>query len=432
MSEDTLRRARLLMQIERHEDAARELTRVLATDPESVDGHALLALAQARLERYEDATMSARRAVGLAPDSAYAHWVLGSILTDRGRDKEALVSAREALRLDPDDPDHYALEAVCLSGLSRWRDMQAAAERGLTLDPAHVDCLNLRAHALRQLGLEDEATEALDVALAEDPDDPFTHTTYGYACLQRGDIHGALEHFREALRIAPDHTLARAGLTEALKARNPLYRPILWWLLVSSRLSGGRALLVVFGVMFGVNALAKYGPDEGLLSYVSPLILLLYVLAVWTSWVGAALFDFLLWLRSDTRDVLMPRDRFVALAVGATVLAAPVAGAVVWWCGDTLGAVLTALAFLSVAIPVSGGLALPNKKARAVGATVALACVSLSIAGAMFLALDAWRGGAMAARRGGSPGFALVVFAMLGARLSTWLLVFLGLVKERR
>ncbi len=435
MSEQAIERARLLLQVERHEEALRELTRALAQEPENPEAHTLLALAAMGAKRFDDATAAAQRAVGLAPEWPRAHYVLGAVACDRGRDAEGLASAREAVRLDPDDPDHHALEAACLAGLKRWKEMRAAAERALALDPTHVWGLNLRASALRQLGELDAATDALDYALAEDPEDASTHTNYGFAALQRGQIHEALEHFREALRLEPDNEAARQGLAEALKARNPLYRPILWWMLWSSKLTGGSALLVVFGLMFGMRALAKSMPASGPLSVVLFAIIALYVLAVWTSWVGSALFDFLLWLRRDTRDVLLPRDRTVAVCVGATVAAAPVAGALAWHAAGVLPGVLAGAAFLAVAIPVAGGLALPNAKARFVGAAIALGCVLLSVGGTLALVLQGISGTGMeggAVEERGGLGLGLLGLALVAARLSTWLLVFLGLVKERR
>jgi Tfp pilus assembly protein PilF len=429
---EALQRARMLLQVERPNEALRELTSALAEDPEDVDAHALMALGYAQLERFEDATRSARQAVSLAPDAAFVHYVLGTILCDRDRDKEALVSAREAIRLDPDDADHHGLEASCLAGLARWKEMLASAERGLALEPAHVRCLNLRATALRQLGRADEAATVLESALAERPDDPDTHATYGYASLQRGEYRTATLHFREALRLEPQHASARAGLVEALKAENPLYRPILWWLLWCSRMSSGRGLLVMFGIMYGVRMLSRALKEVPGLSVLGGVLIIVYVFVVWTSWVGSSLFDLLLYLRRDTRELLEENDRRVAVAVGATMLAAPLAGGVLFALGEPTGAVLAPLAFLAVAIPVSGGLSLRNRKARAIGVTIALIAVLVAVAGTLFLALDASRGAQLTDPGRSSLGEVLLLVALAGAPLSTWALLGLGFIKPKR
>ena len=67
------------------------------------------------------------------------------------------------------------------------------------------------------------------VSLAHDPENPYTHQARGFALLQQGDAKGALVHFQEALRRDPQSRGARAGLVEALKAQNPLYRVVLAW-----------------------------------------------------------------------------------------------------------------------------------------------------------------------------------------------------------
>lgn len=429
---EALQRARMLLRVERPQEALRELTGALADDPEDVDAHALMALGYAQMERYDEATAAARKATSLAPDAAYVHYVLGMVLCDRDRDKEALLSAREAIRLDPDDPDYYGLEANCLAGLSRWKEMLAAAERGLALDPGHIRCLNLRATALRQLGRADDAADVLESALAERPGDPDTHTTYGYASLQRGQYHTAVEHFREALRLEPRHTTARAGLIEALKAEYPLYRPILWWLLWCSRMSSGRGLLVMFGIMYGVRLLSRALKEVPGLAVVAGALVIVYVFAVWTSWVGSSLFDLLLYLRRDTRDLLEEDDRRVAVAVGATMLAAPIAGVVLFALGERTGAVLAPLAFLAVAIPVSGGLSLRNHKARVIGVTIASVAVLVAVAGTVLLGLDALRGVPAANLDDPSLGIVLIAAALIGAPLSTWALIGLGLIRPKR
>src|SRR5262245_3830355 len=58
-------------------------------------------------------------------------------------------------------------------------------------------------------------------------------TNQGWAALESGEPHEALQHFRRALRLRPDYERARSGVVEALKARHPLYRWVLggfFWL----------------------------------------------------------------------------------------------------------------------------------------------------------------------------------------------------------
>ena len=426
---ERVERARMLLRVRRFEESAKESTLALSEEPEDFEALALLGFAQLGLGRSAQAVESARRAVASAPEAPYAHWALGTVLSSLDRDEEALSSAREAIRLAPEDPDFAALEAQCQGGLSRWKEMLASAERGLSLDPTHTKCLNLRAHALRLLGRTEEAAEGLALSLTENPEDADAHTAPGWTKLQAGDVQAAMVHFREALRIEPDDESARSGLVEALKARNPLYRPILWWLLWTSRVSRKQFLIVFFGTMFGTRALRQAGKENEALEGVAIVVGLLYALAMWTSWVGAPLFDFLLYLRRDTRDVLPPDDRLVAKCVGGTVLAAPVAALLFVVLGDPLGILLAPLAFLAVAVPVSGSMKLANRIARRIGMLIAAGCVVLALAGCALHAQVVLQG---STAKEEPVGAALLACALFLAAMSTWALMGLGLVKARR
>jgi Flp pilus assembly protein TadD len=387
-----------------------------------------MALALAAQDRSDDALESARRAIGLSPDWSYPHYVLGTILCRIDRDAEALKSAREAVRLDPDDADHHALKANCLAGLAKWKEMLAAAERGLALDPTHVACLNLRANALRQLGRADEAADALDTALQEEPDNPHSHTSYGFARLQRGEYQAAIEHFREALRIDPTHEDARAGLVEALKAKNPIYRPILRWILWSSRRTGTQLMIGALVVVFGLRALRKLVAGQPLLELLFVLLGFAYAFVVWTSWVGPTLFDLLLWLRRDTRPILPKRESTSAVAVGSTLLLGVVSLLVLAAMGRGVSGVIALGGFLAVAVPVSGSLVVRNRVARVVGIGIAFLALLLALSGAGIAILeDGAVGGG-----GGSLGTVLSIFAIAGSMLSTWILPFLQRVRGSR
>src|SRR6185295_5916341 len=96
----------------------------------------------------------------------------------------------------------------------------------------------------------------------------------GWALLHAGDAKRALEHFREALRLDPELEFARAGVVEALKARNPIYRVMLLYFLWMARLSGRTRWGIILGGYFGFRMLRTWAdehPDYA--AYVQPLII---------------------------------------------------------------------------------------------------------------------------------------------------------------
>src|SRR5262249_51238586 len=155
----------------------------------------------------------------------------------RQRDEEARAAILEAIRLDPYQAAYFGILASLEMQRSRWREALAAADQGLAIDPEHTLCTNLRAQALVKLGDRAAAAATMGEALARRPDDAYTHANQGWAMLHAGQPQQALEHFREALRLDPGMEWARAGVVEALQARNFVYRWMLAWFLWMSRLT---------------------------------------------------------------------------------------------------------------------------------------------------------------------------------------------------
>lgn len=313
-------RARLLAAQGRWDLAAERLQAVLGRDPDFAPAHALLAQAWLARGDPDAALRSAQQAVGLAPDMAFAHRGLAVVHLERGELDDALAAAERAIERAPGDADLHGLRAQVLLLEKRWPEALAAAEAGLRLDPEHTDCLNLRSVALVRLGRGAEARDTLDASLRHDPDNPYTHQARGFALLHAGDARAALHHFQEALRRDPTLDTARAGLVESLKARNPVYRLLLGWMLWLDRFSAGRQLQILFGVwlaQFVVGRSLRASGHEDAATVVG------------YAWLGVVLFTFctnplfnlLLLLHPVGRHALEPRARRDAVLLGGAVAA---------------------------------------------------------------------------------------------------------------
>jgi tetratricopeptide (TPR) repeat protein len=317
-----LQRALLLYEQQRFPAAEEELRQSLAIEPDDGFAHALLSLCLARRPGRGGSHQRAQQAIHLAPDFPLAHYALASVFHDRNRLAEALASIHEAIRLDPEDADYPALEAQIHLDARRWAQALEAAERGLQLDSEHVTCTNLRAIALVKLGRKAEAGATIDAALRRNPDNAVTHANQGWTYLEESEPRKALEHFREALRLDPTNEWARAGLVEALKARNIVYGLMLRYFLWMSKLSAG----VQFGVIIGgyilnriLTAAAKTNPE--LAPWVLPLRILYLTFALLT-WTADPLFNLLLRLSSYGRLALSPEQYRASNWFGAAVIPA--------------------------------------------------------------------------------------------------------------
>jgi tetratricopeptide (TPR) repeat protein len=310
-------RAALLLEQSRYDLAEAELRLALAEDPDNGRLHSFLALCLAERGALDEAQAEADRGVALEPDAPSAHFMRAQILRKRKRLDEAMEAVAECLRLDPEQPSPRALRASIHLERKRWTEALEEAEIGLSFDPSDADCGNMRAIALTQLGRRAEAASSLGEALERDPENDVTHANRGWGLLHEGDPRKAMEHFREALRLDPTNEWARAGIVEALKARNPIYGLMLKYFLWMGRLSGKAQWGIVLGGFFGYQILvgqARRHPEAQ--PYLLPL-LIGYALFALFSWIASPLFNMFLRLHPMGRHALSPDQKRAGTWVGA-------------------------------------------------------------------------------------------------------------------
>jgi tetratricopeptide (TPR) repeat protein len=274
------------------------------------------------------------------------------VLHHQDRHEDAERAIREAIALEPGSPDSFARLAAIHVSRRRWQEALAAAEQGLSIDPQDVDCTNLRAISLVQLGRRSEAGAAIDAALQRDPDNSVTHANKGWALLHSGDPRQALEHFRESLRIDPGNEWARAGIVEALKARNWLYRLMLAYFLWMSRLSGKAQLGLIVGLYIANRAIRVIGQQNPALQpYLQPL-LIAYLAFVALTWLASPLFDLLLRLNRFGRLALSERQIRASTWVGL-LLAGAILSLALLLVVDQTWSLLIGVYCLGLVIPVN-------------------------------------------------------------------------------
>ncbi|MCG3127936.1 MAG: Beta-barrel assembly-enhancing protease [Phycisphaerae bacterium] len=294
-----LERGNILMRQSRFDLAERELRQALHDEPGDDAAHALLAICLCAQKRPAEALPPARQAVQLVPDAPFNHYALAYTLDDLDKLAEAEQCIRAAIELDPSDADYRSLLASLHLRRGRWNDALAAADDGLAIDPQHGHCANIRAMALVKLGRREEARQTIDGALERSPDSASAHANRGWALLHENRPHEAVNHFREALRLEPGLEWARAGVIEALKARNIVYRLMLSYFLFMSRLSSRAQWGIIIGLFLGyrlIRALADTQP--ALRGYLTPFV------------IGYVLFAGLTWLAQPVFNLLLRFDRF--------------------------------------------------------------------------------------------------------------------------
>jgi tetratricopeptide (TPR) repeat protein len=418
-------RATVLMRQGRLELAIEEFRKHLGREPGDPAAHGSLALCLADLKRFDEAQEEAGLAIRHAPELDFGHYAMGWVLHVRNREDEAARAAEEAIRIDPEDADNWGLLASIRCAQKRWQEALDAAEQGLALDPVHGFSANQRAIALRQLGRREEAGEAIDYALAQNPEDAVTHTNAGWTALQHGDARKALDHFREALRLDPTMDHARSGIVEAIKARNPAYAFLLRYVFWMSRLSGKAQWAVIIGayVLYRIlTGVAKNNPD--LKPWLVPVIVAYVIFALFT-WIGGPLSNLLLRLHPYGR-LALSREQILASNILGLVLAAGIVSAGAYAITGSGTALFAAIACGILCIPVSGLWNCAPGWPRRVAAAYAVMLATMGI-----LAVIALSVAPNPSKPGVAAGMLSVVF-LIGAFGAPWITNILMGIRGQR
>jgi tetratricopeptide (TPR) repeat protein len=349
-----LQRANLLFEQERYTDAADAVRQHLASDPENAGAHRLLALCLVNQNKLQEATDHAQQAIGLDPTDPYSHYTLAAVLLKRNRYPEAQAAVQRAITIEPTFVDGYALLAQLHFAQGRWQATFDAASEGLALDPDSTSCLNMRAMAEVKLGRSKAAASTLADTLQRNPDNASAHANQGWLSLEQGDAKQAAVHFKEALRLDPTHNWARAGIVEAIKARNPIYRWLLLYFLWMAKFSGQARFGVMIGGYIGYRVLVSLAQNNpGIAPWLMPLIVLYIIFALLT-WLGSPLMNLALRLHPLGRYALSDDQRKGAnLTLVLLLLPLAVLGIGLSVGGSFIDAGIAALFTLLLALPGS-------------------------------------------------------------------------------
>ena len=375
-TEAAIQRAMLLHEHRRYADAERELRAALAQEPSHPSAHAMLALCLAESDKLQEASDEAAAAVAAAPDDPFPFYAVAYVYLKRNRQEQAIEAINQAIALSPYNPIYFALLASAYFGRRQWREALDAAQRGLAIDPENARCINLRAMALVKLGRRGEAGMAIDSALRRDPEDSVTHANQGWTLLHANDPKQAMRHFQEALRLDPNNDWARAGIVEALKAHNPLYRIMLAYFLWISRLRGQAQWFIIIGGYVGYQVLRNLSANQPALRPLVWPLMIAYIIFAYMTWLADPLFNLMLRLHPVGRYALSRTQIMAANFAGGLILASIICVVA----GLSMGSETVldlGFAFFFMLIPVAGTFKAPRGWPRQVLAiyTIALAAV---------------------------------------------------------
>jgi tetratricopeptide (TPR) repeat protein len=215
------RRARMLLELGRADEALSEVRRILAThsnDPESLEIEGLCHLRRRDLPKALD---TLGRAIAAAPDTAHPHYLYGFALREAGRAREAETPLGEALRRSPDEPVYLRALAELTSELGRHGESLALARRATEVAPERSANFVTLGFVASAAGDKQLAREAYERAVALDPADSSAWNNLGCLDLEAGKPLRAKARFREALRLDPRGERAQRNLNLVLAPGAP-------------------------------------------------------------------------------------------------------------------------------------------------------------------------------------------------------------------
>lgn len=222
-----------------HGGAVSHLARAVDAFPDFGAAHYALALSYRRTGRAHEAVAALRRQQACIPcwpavddplaasvtalrDDGAAVLKRGIALAADGQTAGAVQAHEQALS-DPSAGAQARVNLITLYGrLGRWAEAEAhyraAVTLGLNLAEAHANY----AEVLLARGRPHEALPVLRRALDANPANALAHNALGIALEATGDISGAAEAYRDAVRAAPRLRVARFNYGRTLVARGRL------------------------------------------------------------------------------------------------------------------------------------------------------------------------------------------------------------------
>lgn len=315
-----LDRARLLLDQGRVGDSITELKNILQQDPENDEALSLYARCQYEQNNTDEGIALAQQAIRIDPENSFYFYLLGFGHYRKDDFDAALENLNRAISLNPYNPEFYGLAAFVYLEEKQFTLALAKADEGLALDPENITCLNARSTALNKLKRTDDAIETMQDALAQDPDNEFTHATIGWNFLEKGKHKEAAKHFREALRLNPNHRNARAGLKEALKSKIPPYKWLLQYSFWVNNQGKKARWMIPIGLYITVRVLSGLLGSNESTALIGGIVVALYLIFVITSWIMNPLANFFLLFHRDGKYALDLTERWTAITVVSSLL----------------------------------------------------------------------------------------------------------------
>ena len=212
---DRLKTARDHMANQRLDRAEKEVQKILAVDPASVEAWKLSGEIRLRMADLEGALLAWTEASRLDPDSADLLVSIGDLLIRRNdRLDEALAVFDRSLALEPGNTRVLLSKGSIHERREQWSEAAEAYRSAILIDPNLVRARSSLGAVLFKLGSYDEASQELRKAIELSPKDLRSHVFLGLSQNHLGRYDVAISELKEALLLDPHSANQLIGVRE--------------------------------------------------------------------------------------------------------------------------------------------------------------------------------------------------------------------------
>jgi len=166
--------------------------------------------------KFELGEKSCRRAIEANPNIGQAYVNLGMVLRERKQIDEALEYARKGAELDPNNGAAQSNLGNVYMDLKRYQEAVVCFKKAMEFQPSFSTSYFNYGNALRLLHVLDKAHTSYDKAIDLEPDRGEFHHNKALVYQEQGDHVTALEKFRLANKLSPDHLGLQFSLARSL------------------------------------------------------------------------------------------------------------------------------------------------------------------------------------------------------------------------
>lgn len=195
----------LFLQTHNNAEAAKSFSAAMAVEEKHIP--AQLGLAQALVDENPPAAMKLVKSVlALDPDSVQGHLMLAQLELDRGDRDAAKTEIAKAIATNPVSLDALALSGAIAFVEGRQDDFQVQTAAALRINPRFSAAYRVAADQAASNYRFEEAVALNRQALTLDPGDVRTHAALGVHLLRTGDEPEARDHLETAFKVDPFDT----------------------------------------------------------------------------------------------------------------------------------------------------------------------------------------------------------------------------------